>query len=95
MKKLISSLLIVFILITTLPITPISQAISEQIVNSTKIAADPKVGVTTIDLTGLAMGSEASHTHIYEKKYDASAHWDQCWICNRVINRQAHNITRV
>lgn len=94
MKKLISSLLIVFILITTLPITPISQAISEQIVNSTKIAADPKVGVTTIDLTGLAMGSEASHTHIYEKKYDASAHWDQCWICNRVINRQAHNITR-
>ena len=63
MKKLIANLLIVFILITTLPITPISQAISEQIVNSTKIAADPKVGVTTIDLTGLAMGSEASHTH--------------------------------
>ncbi len=94
MKKIIASFLIILILITTLPIAPISLAVSEQIEKITQIAAEEKVGVSTIDLTGLAMGSEASHTHIYEKKYDSTAHWDQCWICQNTINRQSHNITR-
>lgn len=50
--------------------------------------------VTTKDLTGLMAGNEASHTHIYERKYDTNQHWEQCWICGNIINRKSHNLTR-
>ena len=44
-----------------------------------------------IDLTGLATGEDAEHNHIYEDKYDTENHWQQCMICNNMINQQAHN----
>ena len=50
-------------------------------------------GITSIDLTGLATGSDASHTHIYEKKYNTTKHWEECWICGAKRNESNHHLT--
>ena len=50
-----------------------------------------EVGITSIDLTGLVTGDDTAHTHIYEKKYDDNYHWEECWICGDIQNREAHN----
>ena len=44
-----------------------------------------------IDLTGLVTGEDAEHSHIYEDKYDTENHWQQCMICNNIINQKSHN----
>ena len=47
--------------------------------------------ITNIDLTGLVTGGDVNHTHIYEKKYDNNYHWEECFICGDVINKENHH----
>ena len=49
--------------------------------------------VTNIDLTGLVTGEDTEHTHIYEKKYDDINHWEECFICGDIKNRENHTKT--
>ncbi len=49
--------------------------------------------VTNIDLTGLVTGEDTEHTHIYEKKYDDTNHWEECFICGDIKSRENHNKT--
>lgn len=46
---------------------------------------------TTINLTGLVTGEDATHTCIYKTKYDSSYHWSECIICSKVKDKKAHN----
>lgn len=93
LKKVISTLLSILILVMAIPIEPITYAIGTEIEKIQTIAAtETKVGVSTIDLTGLAIGTDANHTHIYEKKFDTTKHWEECWICHYKINVNNHNI---
>ena len=48
--------------------------------------------IKSIDLTGLVTGEDVSHTHIYEKKYDDNYHWEECFICGNVRNKEAHDL---
>lgn len=48
--------------------------------------------VKDIDLTKIITGEDLRHTHIYEKRYDSNYHWEQCWMCNEVINKVSHNL---
>ena len=51
---------------------------------------------TTIDVTGLASGSETSHdcNKYLITKYDSNQHWKECSICGKIIgNKSNHNIT--
>ena len=49
--------------------------------------------ISSIDLTGLVTGDDVQHTHIYEKKYDDTYHWDECFICGDVQNKEEHHKT--
>ena len=48
---------------------------------------------TNINLTSLVTGEDVSHTHIYEKKYDDTSHWEECFICKNIQNKQEHHKT--
>ena len=37
--------------------------------------------VSEVDLTGLATGTDTSHTHVYIDSYDANYHFKRCFIC--------------
>lgn len=50
---------------------------------------------TTVDLTGLSTGQGVSHNHVFESKYDNTAHWEQCVICDIIRNRQNHTLETV
>lgn len=54
-------------------------------------AAETDTYTEKIDLTGLSTG-ELSHSHVLESKYDSTAHWEQCTICNQKFNYRKHNI---
>jgi len=98
-NKIISCILSIQILTATaLPvvinaaeINPSSLKASEPKAKTLQVAAETP---TTIDLTGLQTGDSSTHTHVYEQKYNSTTHWDQCWICNNIINRHAHNLIK-
>ena len=48
---------------------------------------------TTIDVTGLASGSETSHNcnKYLITKYDDKQHWQQCSICGKVIGNKSNH----
>ena len=92
LKKFVSSILIIVILYISLPLETVSTAIVENVAKIVA-SAEAKVGVTTIDLTGIAAGTDAGHNHIYERKYDSTNHWEECVICNKKINVVNHNYT--
>ena len=48
---------------------------------------------TNVNLTSLVTGEDVSHTHVYEKKYDDTSHWEECFICGNVQNKQEHHKT--
>ncbi len=48
---------------------------------------------TNVDLTNFVTGEDVSHTHVYEKKYDDTSHWEECFICGNVQNKQEHHKT--
>lgn len=60
--------------------------------NSELVNSEEK-SVTNIDLTGLVTGEDTEHTHIYEKKYDDINHWEECFICGDIKNRENHTKT--
>lgn len=47
-----------------------------------------------INVTSLIAGGDA-HEHIYTSKYDNNYHWQQCTICDNVINKKAHTIETI
>ena len=48
---------------------------------------------TNVNLTNFVTGEDVSHTHVYEKKYDDTSHWEECFICGNVQNKQEHHKT--
>ena len=90
-KKCFISILIVLLLITSLPVVSIANAANETI---KKLIQTAETTTNTVDLTNLAIGEDASHTHIYEKKYNDNYHWEECWICGNIKNRVAHHIKK-
>ena len=48
---------------------------------------------TNVNLTSLVTGEDVSHTHVYEKKYDDTSHWEECFICGDTKNQHEHNKT--
>ncbi len=96
LKKVVSIFAVIVILVTSLPIIPISEAVNEVVVSQIqKIAAiQPTSNVTTYDVTGLTAGADAGHQHIYEGKFDENSHWQECWICGNIIDRVPHEYTR-
>ena len=39
----------------------------------------------------MVTGEDVNHTHIYEKKYDDTNHWEECFICGSIQNINTHN----
>ena len=60
---------------------------------NSELANSEAKSVTDIDLTGLVTGEDTEHTHIYEKKYDDINHWEECFICGDIKNRENHTKT--
>ena len=48
---------------------------------------------TNVDLTNFVTGEDVSHTHVYEKKYDDTSHWEECFICGNTQNKHEHHKT--
>ena len=94
LKKLISIILIIIILSMTIPIEEIGSVVAVRIQKVQKIAAEARIGTTTIDITGLNPGADAGHQHIYEKKKDQNQHWEECWICHNKRNIANHSYTQ-
>lgn len=47
--------------------------------------------ITTIDVTGIELGKETEHGHIYKTMYDDNKHWEECKICGEKANEVKHN----
>ena len=90
LKKCLASILIILILITSLPVTSIANFLGELEERKIELAANERV--TEKDLTNLVTGDEASHTHIYEKKYNDTQHWEECWICGNKKDISSHKL---
>ena len=88
-KRAILVILISFLIISIEPIIDIIFSMQNNSTMTIEAAS-----VTTKDLTGLMTGSDASHTHIYERKYNTTQHWEQCWICGNKRNIANHNLER-
>lgn len=82
LRKILVINLIFIILAFSFPI--------ENIIESMVSAAS---SIKTVDLTSITTGTDAEHTHVYERKYDGNVHWEECFICHAVINRANHNLT--
>lgn len=93
LKRTFSIFLIILILLTSLPVISIARALEEYIKSEIQVSQVDR-SITTIDVTGLVTGAYAKHSHVYEEKYDANNHWQECIICNDKINIKAHSLSR-
>lgn len=48
---------------------------------------------TVVDITGIQIGSETQHEHVYKTVYDKNKHWEECIICFDKRNEEVHIIT--
>ena len=67
----------------------VKRALEEMMQSST---SDVK-NVTTIDVTGIELGKETEHEHVYKTMYDEEKHWEECIICNEKRNEVVHSFT--
>lgn len=81
-QKIISSILIFILLSISLPIEGIAQS----------MVLPRSTTDTIIDLTDITTGGNASHTCIFEKKYSETNHWEECFICHTIKNKETHNL---
>ena len=96
-------LLIVFIILSLLTIK--TNARDVEIIENPSITQDSmyrvylerSLGAGSIDeatnIENLVLGDIIEHRHIYERKYDATYHWEQCY-CGNIINKAKHTIAR-
>ncbi len=49
--------------------------------------------VTIIDVTGIKLGTETEHEHIYKTMYNEEKHWEECKVCNNIQNEVVHTYT--
>lgn len=47
--------------------------------------------VTIIDITGIEMGKEEQHEHVYKTVFNESKHWEQCNVCGEKQKEESHN----
>lgn len=75
LQKLIAIILCLFLIITNFNF------------NNNSFSAE----TTTVDITGLATGTEISHdcNKYLLTKYDTSNHWQQCSICGKIIGTKS------
>lgn len=52
----------------------------------------PSTPEVTIDMTFVQAGGGINCDHIFEAKYDAQYHWEQCWKCGTIRNKSTHHL---
>lgn len=68
------------------------KAITDKGVETQKTVNISNIQEEGVDLTGLVTGSESiEHNCIWERKYDENNHWEECSICGKIQNQEAHN----
>ncbi|MBQ9298238.1 MAG: VWA domain-containing protein [Clostridia bacterium] len=99
-KKLLPIFLITLSLLTIK-----SNSRDIEIMNNTLTEQDPmyrvylerslgaESGESPINIDYLVIGDLVEHRHIYERKYDNTYHWEQCY-CGNIINKVKHTIAR-
>lgn len=55
--------------------------------NLLKTASD----ITVVDVTGLILGKETQHEHLWKTMYDETNHWEECTVCGEKNNIQIHS----
>jgi len=68
------------------------KAITDKGIETTKKVNIRNIKEEGIDLTGLTTGEEITHNHIYERKYNNTSHWEECYICHNIINQANHQL---
>ena len=53
---------------------------------------DDNTNATIVDVTGLIIGEETEHEHIYKTMYDDTKHWEECIACGNRRNEVLHNL---
>lgn len=69
----------------------IKRVMSKQIQEDSAIS---NVDATVVDVTGLIIGEETGHEHIYKTKYDEVQHWEECVSCGIIQNDLKHEFSR-
>ncbi len=62
-------------------------------IKSSKLLKSVEDNITTIDVTGLIIGQETQHEHIYKTMYNNSKHWEECTVCPAKRNEVNHTYT--
>lgn len=60
---------------------------------SPKKSINEKKTEKVVDVTGIELGKEAQHEHIYKTIYDETNHWEECTVCQEKRNEKKHTIT--
>ena len=47
----------------------------------------------TFDINSMKIGDSPTHTCVWETKYDANYHWEQCGICKKTRRKESHSFT--
>ncbi len=88
-------ILMILILILVFALVIYSKDIREiKTIKDKKQAINEVIEVTTIDVTGILLGKETQHEHIYKTMYDQEKHWEECMSCGGIQNEKEHSFTR-
>lgn len=47
----------------------------------------------TFDINSIKIGDSPTHTCVWEIKFDANYHWEQCGICKKIRGKHSHSFT--
>ena len=92
-RNLIKMIIIALILISILgAVMWYSKSINKLLlIENIKQAINEENNITTIDVTGIELGIETEHEHVYKTMYDEEKHWEECTICNEKRNEVVHS----
>ena len=78
-RNLIKMIIIALILISILgAVMWYSKSINKLLlIENIKQAINEENNITTIDVTGIELGKETEHEHIYKTVYDEEKHWEE------------------
>ncbi len=91
-RNLIKMIIIALILISILgAVMWYSKSINKLLlIENIKQAINEENNITTIDVTGIELGKETEHEHIYKTVYDEEKHWEECTACGEKNNISNH-----
>lgn len=92
-EKMKKRSLIILISLTVITTMLISTIILVNTNNSISELQEVDKKATVVDVTGLIIGEETEHEHVYKTTYDEENHWEECIYCNEKRNMIVHNFT--